>query len=196
MRASLIRHVDPWQEAVREACHEGKLEAARVPRVSVVGEFLGPLQVRISFNAPAGHRFAHAVVEIDLEVSGCIATTCQRCLNAMTLSPVIHSKVLVVADEAAERDLASVGDVFVSSPGEHIELASLVEDELILALPLALSHPDGQCPVPLGEAGEIEGIEMARDIAAQGLESDGVRSGRPNPFAQLASLRRSVDEDS
>ncbi|MDR0457802.1 MAG: YceD family protein, partial [Burkholderiaceae bacterium] len=65
-------------------------------------------------------------------------------------------------DERAEDDvLASVGD---------FDLLDLIEDELLLALPLAPCHD--RCPQPVRNAGFDAGI-----------------ADKPHPFAALAALK-------
>ncbi|MDP1159869.1 YceD family protein, partial [Klebsiella variicola] len=58
----------------------------------------------------------------------------------------------------------------------HLDARELIEDELLLALPLVPRHAN--CPQPLPGAGE-----QAEPEAEQ----------RPNPFAALAALKRKGD---
>ena len=59
-----------------------------------------------------------------------------------------------------------------------LDLRELVEDELLLALPIVPRH-DGDCPQPL----PVPSDDLP---AASADEPDG---GRPNPFAVLQSLK-------
>lgn len=106
--------------------------------------------------------------EVDLQLQ------CQRCL-APVLEPVRARRAFVfVADEATAEamDEESEEDVLVLS--RDLDALSLVEDELILALPLVPRHE--VCPQILSGAVADEAFEAA--------------SQRPNPFAGLAALKK------
>ena len=58
----------------------------------------------------------------------------------------------------------------------------LIEDELLLAIPVAPRHPDGECAAPIGRwAGE--GAAEAEPVAAP------EPAARRSPFAALAELK-------
>jgi uncharacterized protein len=96
-----------------------------------------------------------------------VVMPCQRCLQPMAVALAVDRRFRFVADEAqAERlDADSEDDVLVLEPA--LDLQALLEDELILALPLVPRH--AQCTLPAGAA--------TVDEAA-------------HPFAGLAALRR------
>jgi len=74
-------------------------------------------------------------------------------------------------DAAAALDAESEDDVLASTPA--LDLAELIEDELLLALPLVPRHD--RCPEPLPRA----------------LVEDDPQTGpADNPFAVLAALKR------
>jgi uncharacterized protein len=69
---------------------------------------------------------------------------CQRCLGAFDL-PL---RVAIDASAApASISPAGEADVIMRAEDSLVHLAGFVEDELILALPLAPLHPAGRCPV-------------------------------------------------
>lgn len=96
-----------------------------------------------------------------------VPVICQRCLEPMqlVLDAPIELTVLTDAEDADDGDT----EVTVSSDGILSPL-SLVEDELVLALPFAPKH------------GGSEGCDTPAD--AEPLESK-----RPNPFTVLKSLK-------
>ena len=63
----------------------------------------------------------------------------------------------------------------------HTDLSELVEDELLLALPLVPRHEDCPEPLPMGELGDPE---PAADAPPE----------RPHPFAALAQLKKKPDK--
>ena len=109
-----------------------------------------------------------------LEVGTTVALQCQRCLQALAQPLAVDRLLRFVRDEveAARLDEESEDDVL--APGAWIDLRELVEDELILALPLVPRHE--QCPQPLVAPPEV--AELDDDTA------------EPHPFAALAALQR------
>jgi len=97
---------------------------------------------------------------------------CQRCLQPMHEALAVDRWFRFVAseDEAARLDEETEDDVLVLS--RAFDGLELLEDELILALPIVPRHET--CPEPLpSSAGDDE-----------------VEEETPNPFAALAALRR------
>jgi uncharacterized protein len=107
---------------------------------------------------------------LHLRASTTVPLQCQRCLGPLAQPIEVDRRFLFVADEdEAERlDEESEDDVLVLQP--RLNLGELLEDELILALPIVPRH-EGECPEPLRPAGEDD-------------------TGRPHPFAALAALRK------
>lgn len=97
---------------------------------------------------------------------------CQRCLGPVNAALSAQRSFRFVVDEAtaAEIDADSEDDVLALT--RALNLHELVEDELILALPLVPMHE--LCPQPL-----------SRPVAAEPEVEE-----RPNPFAALAALKR------
>lgn len=103
-----------------------------------------------------------------------VSLQCQRCLQPMTGLLQIERRFRFAADEAEaiKLDDETDDDVLVSS--RDFDLHELLEDELILALPIVPRHQS--CPEPLQVPG-------AADPTAEPGEV------RPNPFAVLARLK-------
>jgi uncharacterized protein len=94
-----------------------------------------------------------------------IALLCQRCLNPVRLDVVAMRSFRFVAGEqaAAELDESSEDDVLALT--RALDLRDLVEDELLLSLPIVPKHD--VCPEPLkAVGGEADGIEPAHPFAA------------------------------
>ncbi len=114
---------------------------------------------------------ARAETWLHLQARCAVVVLCQRCLMRMQQPLEVQRSFLFVADEAeAERlDEESDDDVMVLT--RSLDLAELVEDELILALPLVPRH--NACPEPL-----LDAAQAALD-----------ERPRPHPFAVLQTLR-------
>ncbi len=82
-----------------------------------------------------------------LDIRATVWLTCQRCLGRFTEDLDIQTVLPVARDEAelarweAEDPLV---DALVAETRQG--LAALVEDEILLSLPVAPRHPDGGCP--------------------------------------------------
>jgi uncharacterized protein len=111
-------------------------------------------------------------VWLHLKAQAKVALQCQRCLQQMQQALSVDRRFLFVrSEEEAERlDESSEDDVMVLSP--RLDLQELLEDELILALPLVPKH-EGTCPQPL---------PLPANPPEEGSEA-------PHPFAALAALR-------
>ncbi len=110
-------------------------------------------------------------VWLHLNCSTRLALTCQRCLQPVETLAHAQRGFQFVATEAvaAAIDADSDDDVLVLS--RTLNLVELMEDELLLALPLVPRHP--VCPQPLIPPEDTEPFEE-----------------RAHPFAVLGELKR------
>ncbi len=104
--------------------------------------------------------------------------TCQRCLQPFQVPLVLDRRLRFVRGEAAAEALDAEIEDDVLALSRSLNLRELVEDELLLALPLVPRHES--CPAPLAMASEAEPLPD---------EAPGAPD-RPNPFAILQSLKR------
>lgn len=104
-----------------------------------------------------------------------VALTCQRCLKAVSETLDVDRWIRFVDTEAEAAALDVDSDDDVLALPRHLDARELIEDELLLALPLVPRHD--VCSEPLPQA---EGDEPAAEDEAE----------RPNPFAALAALKR------
>ncbi|MFH0341187.1 MAG: YceD family protein [Chromatiales bacterium] len=94
------------------------------------------------------------------EVSGTLTVRCQRCMEPMEL-PVRSGLKLQFIEEASKIEPDNDYEIVRMTWGPT-SLLEVIEDELILALPIAPMHPEGQCGAtthssrsPLAEASEL-----------------------------------------
>lgn len=112
---------------------------------------------------------------LHLQASTSLPMTCQRCMGEVLVPVQVDQWYRFVASEdiAMAEDDASEEDLLVMAP--QFDLMALLEDELLMALPLVPMH--GECPVmPVFSAGVID----PPDLVAE----------KPNPFAALAGLKK------
>lgn len=96
----------------------------------------------------AGH------VRLTCRLEGQTRIACQRCLGPIE-HEIAASKVFYPANsperaEQLERELAveTSQDVEVIETGRMLDLATLIEDEVLLGLPLIPMHAEGMCKPP------------------------------------------------
>jgi uncharacterized protein len=96
---------------------------------------------------------------LKLAIKGRIHLVCQSCLQDCGLDLVQEGRFAMVATEA-QADAFPIEDdqqePLVAS--QHFDLLSLIEDEILLSLPLIPKHPEGACQVHVasfGESGEV-----------------------------------------
>ena len=104
-----------------------------------------------------------------------IPLTCQRCMSVVQNALQIDQWYRFVASEdiAMAEDDSSDEDLLVLSP--QFDLGELLEDELLMALPLVPMHDT--CPeLPVFSTGALDVPTAVAD--------------KPNPFAALAQLKK------
>jgi len=109
---------------------------------------------------------------LHLTASGSVPMTCQRCLELVEVQLKVERSFRFVADEAtaAAQDDEAEEDLLVLS--RSFDLLGLVEDELILELPVVPRHET--CPAPVKLSVQDPHFE---DVAPE------------NPFARLKALK-------
>lgn len=107
---------------------------------------------------------------LHLRAQAMLHLQCQRCLQPCAHTAVLDRRFLFVADEATAAELDADVDHDVLVFARELDLHELVEDELLLDMPLVPRHET--CPQPL-------------DLPVDGGEPD----APDHPFAALSGLR-------
>ena len=110
---------------------------------------------------------------LHLEAKATVPLTCQRCLHPVPVELLIEQDFRFVADEATAlaEDDESDEDLLVME--DNFDLLALIEDELLMSMPLVPMHPaclSEQAPTSKEEEAILAEV-------------------KPNPFAVLASLK-------
>lgn len=171
--------IDSLKFAAGHECITGRVAVARLTRLADMladtGGWLDCALEGISFDGiHAGKLGLH------LRVTGQLQLHCQRCLAEVGFDCVVDSRLMLVSAEANEAAAAEwpedelEADEFDAIPASReLSLLTLVEEEVLLALPLVPRHAD--CVLPVSLAGDGESSEQ---------ESE------PSPFAALAGLKK------
>lgn len=170
-----VLRVDPFRFAAEARSAAGKIAVAKLARLSdllVADEGLIRWQLA-GFSAQSALAMQSGAggasePRLELEVSGTLSLRCQRCLEALQWPLAVRSVLHPVragepiADEELEDDEVDAVEV----DGE-LDVFALIEDEILLALPISPRHEN---------CGPSSGMETAAE---------------ESPFAVLASLRSS-----
>ena len=119
-------------------------------------------------------RHVQPEIWLHLKAATRLALVCQRCLQPVDVDVFVDRSFRFVADEAmaASEDEEAEEDVLAES--RAFDLHQLVEDELLMDMPLAPRH--GLCPVTLPASAGEEELQASAEI-------------RPNPFEVLGRLK-------
>ena len=133
---------------------EGEVQVAQLTRLaSETADQAGVVRWSLAGGAD---KFGHP--QLRLVIAGQVNLICQRCLTAMPFEIASESALVLAKDEdAADAIEAQIDDdevdVIVGSAAFDVTL--LVEDEALLALPLAPKHD--VCPAQAGAVPEADG---------------------------------------
>lgn len=157
-----------------------------------------------------GKAGSQAELWLTLSVQAAVWLTCQRCLRPMPVDLALDRRLRFVHGESQAEALDAESDDDVLALPRWLDLRELVEDELLLGLPLVPRHET--CPQPLPvpihlEDDSVEALgerllETAASMDSAGAASadepaqqagevtDTLPDGRPNPFAVLKQLKK------
>lgn len=170
MSAVLPELVDAWRMVTQRRCFEGTLPLSRLPRLAdALADSAGECHYALEFGRD---EFDVGFLEIRIEAG--LPLTCQRTLERFVLPVSTVQRLGLVRDEADEAALPPEYEPVLLDNDGQLRPLELIEDELILALPLV--------PVKPGtEAVETEVPPTPEEVRTA------------NPFAALAALRQQKD---
>lgn len=114
-------------------------------------------------------------VWLHLQVQATFPMDCQRCLTPVDVPLAVERSFRFVTDEATAEALDDDSEEDLLALSREFDLRELIEDELLMALPVVPRHDECPTAVPLASSDD--------DFEAASAE-------KPNPFAALASLRK------
>jgi uncharacterized protein len=131
----------------------------------------GVVKAKLEFGYSVGFACLKASVSADLVVK------CQRCLKPMGQQVTGSFKFALVSSEDEYELVPEEFEPYLLE-GEEQSIIDLVEDELLLSMPMVMTHEDA-CSAFMKEQGEQ--IKAAREAA--------------HPFAALKALRDDLDNN-
>ncbi len=163
-------HVDPRKLADRGATLQGVVSLASLARLcDPLADNQGVVSAKFHFERD--ERSA-VVIHSELEVE--VKMVCQRCLELVAL-PIQSACDYAVVKEGANTQSVPKGYDVLELGEDPLDLLGLVEDELLLALPIVPAHDPKDCQQPAG----LDEPESSEDEVT-----------RSNPFSVLAQLKR------
>ncbi|MDH4465346.1 MAG: YceD family protein [Acidovorax sp.] len=114
-------------------------------------------------------------VWLHLKVRASFPMECQRCLTPVDIPLEVDRAFRFVADEATAEALDDESEEDLLAMSREFDLRELIEDELLMALPVVPKHDE--CPTAVLLASSDDDFEEASAV-------------KPNPFAALAGLRK------
>jgi uncharacterized protein len=162
------KHIDSLEFARTRSSLQCELPVAEMSRLTdVLASREGNLNVELG-----GSRELDGKFWLHLVVTGELMLVCQRCLGGVGYPLNINSRLQLVKPGQAwpDENLEDDGVEPIEAEAE-MDVAALVEDEVLLALPIVPKHKDCKSP------GVVTGGEM-------------VATAKPSPFAALATLKR------
>lgn len=124
-------------------------------------------------------------VRLYVSAQGAVARTCQRCLEPVALKLQVDHRLRFVRGEAAAARLDAQSDDDVLALEPALNVHELIEDELLLALPVTAMHADCQAP--------DAGLRADETLAAKDASAAESAPDTDHPFAALAVLKRQRD---
>ncbi|CAH2796639.1 MAG: FIG01269488: protein, clustered with ribosomal protein L32p [uncultured Paraburkholderia sp.] len=119
-----------------------------------------------------------------MAIHGSVWLECQRCMTPYLQALNVDATYRIVNNEAeAEEFPLDEDEVEVIVGSKHFDLVDLIEEELLLSLPLVPKHE--VCPK----------VHESLLSGADGTKGVGDEPERPNPFAALESLKRGEPGD-
>jgi uncharacterized protein len=167
-------HIDPIRMADTRRLLEGRIALAEMARL---GESLqdsaGEVAVSLEFGTDKeGIRFMRGRIRAEVSLE------CQRCLETMRF-PIDSEFALALVRSTVEAEALPSHYEPLLVEGEPLFLRDIIEDELLLALPIVPMHAPDECS-----------INTSSSIAADGIRKDTGATEKENPFAVLADLKK------
>lgn len=151
--------------------HHGKILPAELERLrEYLSDHAGEIAYSISGILDEKGRPALKII-----ITGMITLCCQRCLSKLehTLDVKTHLLIARTQDEYSSYDEDNSVDAILASP--DMDALTLIEDEIILSLPISPRHLENEC--------SINNITINTSEATKAVV-------KKHPFASLKSLKK------
>jgi len=153
MQKKLPETVDFLKQVERNACFEGVWPVSGLERLAdAIGNDQGEVRARLKFGIRAGTRCLDGYVQAELVMR------CERCLEPVTQSIESDFRFGLVSSEDEAGLLPREFEPLLVE-GSELSLVDLLEDELLLSLPIVARHEDA-CSELLQKHKKDEGVQQ------------------------------------
>ena len=167
-RSPVPETLDAWRQVTARRGIEGRVPLASLRRLSSLLE--GP-EGEVAFSLEFD-RDDFGIAYVDVRADAQLPLVCQRTLERFMLPVHVDQRMGLIRDEGEEAALPPGYEALLVDPSGELGTLDLVEDELILAVPV----------VPVRPGSEAVEQEWGTDEV--------VEAEKPNPFAALAALKK------
>jgi uncharacterized protein len=172
MHPKLPKEIEPLRLAQNGLKLSGELSVKELPRLcESLTDNKGNISVDLAFEQDEiGTPYMAGKLTAD------VSMMCERCLSPMTVNLSVDCLLAVVISERNIAALAEQYDPWLLESNAPVSLNAVIEDELILALPLVPRHEEACIPSDAWFSGDERDVE---DEVAQ----------EESPFAILSQLK-------
>ena len=151
---------------------EGTLSTASMSRLcEVLADTAGSVQFELDFG-----RDSLGISYVDVRVQASLTLVCQRTLEPFVLPVTVDTRLGLIKLERDEAGLPPDCEPLLVAEDGRLKPADVIEDELLLVLPLIPINPDSSLP------DEVTGHDPEENFTGEGRSE--------NPFAVLRELKK------
>ena len=167
MSATLPPQLDVWRMVTNQRRFEGTVALAQMSRLSsILADTDGECRYVLEF-----YRDPLKIDVLHMQLSVSLPLVCQRSLERFLHKVEIDQRFGLISDESQEASmLEGMEAVLIEGNGE-VSPFQLIEDELLLAVPLVPINPN------------------AAELDPKWAHEEAVEEPTPNPFAALVALK-------
>lgn len=168
MSANVPETLDAWRMVVARRRFDGQVSLAELTRLQgLVADTDGECVYSLEFGRDDVLRVSY----VELTIDTALPLTCQRSMQRFLLPVKVTQRLGLIRDEDEESSLPEEYEALLVPEDGQLRPLDLVEDELVLAVPVVPLSPDGEA--------------VDQDWAPSEEETK-----KANPFAALAALKK------
>jgi uncharacterized protein len=167
MSATLPPQMDVWRMVANQRQFEGSLPLAQMLRlVELLADAEGECRYVIEF-----YRDTLKIDVMHIQLSASLPLICQRTLERFLYSVKIDQRLGLISEESQEASLPEGMEAVLIEGNGEVSPFQLIEDELLLAVPLVPVSPN------------------ASELDPMWTEVEEIKEDKPHPFANLKLLK-------
>ena len=167
MSVALPPQIDVWRMVANQRCFEGSFPLAQFPRLTeLLVDSEGDCRYEVAF-----YRDPLKIDVMHIKLHAVLPLVCQRSLERFGYRVEIDQRLGLIGDESQEAALPEDMEAVMIEGNGEVSPLQLIEDDLLLAIPLVPINPDASELVPKWD------------------DEEALEPQKPHPFAALAALK-------